>query len=84
MNGTRNDKLISSSNELHVIKWYLDAAFSVHPYFKRPTSGGMTYRTGMPMTFSRVGELKTRSSTESELVGANDLSTMIFWTKLFM
>ena len=29
-------------------------------------------------------KLNTRSSTEGELVAANDMSTMILWTKLFM
>jgi hypothetical protein len=28
--------------------------------------------------------LKTRSSTEAELVGVDDAMTMILWTKLFM
>ena len=28
--------------------------------------------------------MNTRSSTEFELVGADDMSTMILWTKLFM
>ena len=33
---------------------------------------------------SRKQKLNTQSSTEAELVGADDLSTMILWTKLFM
>ena len=38
----------------------------------------------MPITISRKQKLNTKSSTESELVGVDDISTMIIWTKLFM
>jgi hypothetical protein len=31
LNGTREDKLILSADDLHVIKWYVDCAFAVHP-----------------------------------------------------
>ena len=34
LNGTRKDKLILSADNLHVIKWYVDAAFAVHPILK--------------------------------------------------
>ena len=84
INGTRQDKLILSADDLHVIKWYVDAAFAVHPDFKSHTGGGMTYGTGMPQTMARKQKLNTRSSTEAELVGADDMATMILWTKLFM
>ncbi len=84
LNGTRYDKLILSADNLHVIKWYVDAAFAVHPDFKSHTGGVMTYGTGAPITMSRKQKLNTRSSTEAELVGADDASVMILWTKLFM
>ena len=61
-----------------------DASFAVHPDFKSHTGGGMTYGTGMPITKSRKQKLNTQSSTEVELVGADDMATMILWTKLFM
>jgi hypothetical protein len=84
INGTRKDKLILSADDLHVIKWYVDCAFAVHPDFKSHTGGNMTYGQGTPMSMSRKQKLNTRSSTEAELVGPDDLSTMILWTKLFM
>ena len=36
------------------------------------------------MTMSRKQKLNTRSSTEAELVGADDASQLILWTKLFL
>lgn len=37
INGTRKDKLIHTADDLNVIKWYLDATFSVHHDFKSHT-----------------------------------------------
>ena len=84
LNRTKAEKLILSADDLHVIKWYVDASFAVHPDFKSHTGGVATLGRGAPYTMSRKQKLNTRSSTEAELVGADDLSTMILWTKLFM
>jgi hypothetical protein len=83
-NGTKSDKLILSADNLHVIKWYVDASFAVHPDFKSHTGAVMTYGRGAIQSSSRKQKLNTRSSTEAELVGADDLSVMFLWTKLFM
>ena len=40
--------------------------------------------SGSIINMSRKQKLNTRSSTEAELVGADDASTMILWTRLFM
>jgi hypothetical protein len=41
LNGTREDKLILSADDPHVIKWYVDSAFAVHPDFNgEPTCLG--------------------------------------------
>ena len=78
------DVLTLSVDDLHVLKWYVDASFAVHPDFKSHTGACMTYGTGCPITMSRKQKLNTRSSTESELVGADDAVNMILWTKLFL
>ena len=84
LNSTADDVLTLSAENLHVIKWYVDAAFAVHPDFKSHTGGAMTYGHGVPISMSRKQRLNTTSSTSSELVGADDLSVMILWTKLFL
>jgi hypothetical protein len=76
--------LILSADDLQVIKWYVDASFAVHPDFRSHTGGVATFGKGAPYSMSRKQKLNTRSSTEAELVGADDMSTMILWTKLFM
>jgi hypothetical protein len=39
---------------------------------------------GAVQSISRKQKLNSKSSTESELVGADDVSIMILWTKLFL
>jgi len=63
---------------------YVDTAFAVHPDFKSHTGAVMSYGSGMVQSISRKQKLNTRSSTEAELVGADDVAIMILWTKFFM
>jgi hypothetical protein len=86
LNGTKKLRLILSAGNLHCIKWYVDARFAVHPVFKSHTGAAMHFEdgAGAVQSISRKQKLNTRSSTESELVGADDISVMILWTKLFM
>jgi hypothetical protein len=48
------------------------------------TGGAMSYGTGIPISIFRKQKLSTKSSTEAELVGVDDLSTLILWTKMFL
>ena len=83
-NSTRADKLRLSADDLHIIKWHVDASFAVHPDFCSHTGTVMTYGGGSIISMLKKQKLNTHSSTEAELVGADDAATMILWTKLFM
>jgi hypothetical protein len=86
LNGTRDLRLTLSADKLNCIKWYVDTRFAVHPDFKSHTGITMKFGDGegAPQSSSRKQKLNTKSSTESELVGADDVSVMILWTKLFL
>ena len=84
LNGTREKILRIRADDIHVVKWFVDAAFAVHPDFKSHTGAIMTMGDGAIQSISRKQKLNTRSSTESELVGVDDVSVMILWTKLFL
>jgi hypothetical protein len=84
LNATRKRVLTLSADNLHVIKWHVDTAFAVHPNFKSHAGGVMTVGKGAIINISKKQKLNTKSSTDSELVGADDISVMIPWTKLFM
>lgn len=59
-------------------------SFAIHDGFKPHASAIMTMDKRALQAISRIQKLNTRSSTESELVGVNDVVTMILWTKLFL
>ena len=84
LHSTRDLTLKLSADKLSVIKWYVDAAFAVHPDFKSHSGGIMTFGNGALQSISRKQKLNTRSSTEAEIVGVDDVATMICWTRLFL
>ena len=77
LNETRDDDLTLSADDLRVLKWYTDVGFAIHPDFKSHTGGDLTFGRGCPLSLSRKQRLNTRSSTDSELVGTDNMSQMI-------
>ena len=64
--------------------WYVDAAFAVHPDYRSHTGAAMTMGKGSIINMSRKQSLNTRSSTEAELVAADDAVTPLLWTSEFL
>jgi hypothetical protein len=83
LNGTRELKLTLSADNLHCIKWYVDASFAVYPDYKSHTGATMSYGDGdgALQSISRKQKMNTKRSTESELVGVDDVLVMTLWTK---
>jgi hypothetical protein len=48
------------------------------------SGGGLSLGTGFPIVSSTKQKLNTRSSTETEIVGADDFMPAICWTRYFM
>jgi hypothetical protein len=84
LNGTKDDKLLLTADDLRIMKWYVDASFAVHPDFKSHTGAVSTMGDGAIQSISRKQKINTKSSTEAELVAVDDILTMILWTQLFM
>jgi hypothetical protein len=76
--------LIMSGENDGVLMWYVDAAFAVHPSMPRHSGGGLTMGHGFPIAVSTKQKLNTQSSTESELVGVDDMMPIILWTFYFL
>ena len=72
--------LIMSANGSGVLMWYVDASFAVHPNMRSHTGGGLTMGRGFPIVSSTKQKLNTRSSTESELVGVDDMMPIVVWS----
>jgi hypothetical protein len=75
--------LILSANGSGILKWWVDASFVVHPIIHGHPGGGLSLGRGFPIVSSTKQNLNTRSSTETEIVGADDFMPMICWTHYF-
>jgi hypothetical protein len=81
---TRTMPLILSANGSGIFKWWVDASFAVHPNMRGHSGGGLSLGPGFPIVCSTKQKLNTRSSTETDIVGANDFMPAICWTRYFM
>jgi hypothetical protein len=84
LRGTRTLPLILSANKSGILKWWVDASFAVHPNMRGHSGGGLSLGRGFPIVSSTKQKLNTRSSTETEIVGADDFMPAICWTRYFM
>jgi hypothetical protein len=84
LRGTLYMPLTLEADDINVIKWYVDASFAVHPDMKSHTGGAMTLGKGVIYGTSTRQKINTKSSTEAELVGVNDLMPQILWTRYFL
>ena len=84
LRGTRRLPLILSADGSGFLKWWVDASFAVHPNMRGHSGGGLSLGRGFPTVSSTKQKLNTRSSTESELVGADDFMPAVLWTRYFM
>jgi hypothetical protein len=81
---TKRLPLILRADGSGMLKWYVDASHGVHPNMRGHTGGGLTMGTGFPITASTKQKLNTKSSTETEIVGVDDLMPGILWSRLFL
>ncbi len=84
LRGDRDRPLILGTDNEGMLMWYVDALFAVHPNMCRHTGGGMTMGRGFPISVSTKQMLNTKSSTESELVGINNMMPIVLRTCYFL
>ena len=76
--------LILSANGSHILKWWVNASFAVHPNMHGHSGGGLSMGRGMPIVGSTKHKLNTRSSTESKIVAADNFMPAVCWTRYFL
>jgi hypothetical protein len=74
----------SPEREVQMCMWYPDAAFAVHQDMKSHTGAVLTLGKGAMQVISAKQKLNTRSSTEAELVAADDVVVQAMWTRNFL
>jgi hypothetical protein len=81
---TRDVVTAMKADDTQSIKWYVDAAFAVHEDYKSHTGATMTLGEGTLSSVSTKQKVMSRSSTEAELVGLDDVISKVLWSKLFI
>ena len=84
LNGTKHMKLTLEVDDLSMINWFIDASHQVHDDCKGHTGGAMTMGKGAITSISRGQKTNTKSSTETEMVGTDDILPQTLWTKYFI
>jgi hypothetical protein len=80
LNGTKYLKLSISVIDLGILKWYVDRAHNVHWDCKGHAGAMFTMGEGALSSYSRKVKVNTRSSTETELVGADMYMPEMLWS----
>jgi hypothetical protein len=80
LRGTRTLLLILSANRTGILKWWVDAAYAVHPNMQGHSGGSLSLGRGFPIVSSTKQKLNTQSSMELEIVGADNFMLAISWT----
>ena len=84
MRSTIHLPLVLGWDESGIITWSaVDAAFAVHNDMRSHTGACTSLGKGSVMSWSMKQKITTKSSTEAELVGVDDASKFIVWTKRF-
>ena len=84
LKGTLHMKLTLTVDNLNVIHWWIDASDRTHMDCKGHTGAMMSLGQGATMSYSSKQKINTKSSTESELVGADQVMTRVIWSLYFV
>ena len=69
---------------MHVMKWWVDASFAVHPDMKSHTGGTLSFGKGSVYSTSTGQRINSTSSTEAETIGMHEVLPQILWTRYFL
>ena len=83
LRGTKELPLILSAESTNIVKWWVDGSYGIHPDARSQTGGTESLGKGYFMSTSIKQRLNTRSSTETELVAADDMMPHLCWTNYF-
>jgi hypothetical protein len=76
--------LTLEADSVQLVKWWVDGSFAVHDDMQSHTGGTMTLGKGSIYSTSTRQKLNTKSTTEAELVGVDDVMPQILWTRYFL
>jgi len=84
LKGTLHMPLVLSADSLTLSTWWVDVAYAMHDDCRGHTGAGMSFGQGMALSYSWKHKINTKSLTEAELVGVDDVMGYILWACYFM
>jgi hypothetical protein len=84
MKGSMDMEYIIGADDMGNLRTWVDASYAVHPDMRSHTGGVMSFGTGGVLCKSTEQKPNTKSSTETEVVGASDYLPNTIWTKMFL
>ena len=84
LNETQELVLTLSADDSYELKWWVDAAFAVHPDMRSHTGAVMTMGEGAAQSKSTKQKISTRSLMEAELIATDDMIAQVIWTQNFL
>ena len=84
LKGTINDVISLEVDDSQTLRWYIDAAFAIHPDMKSHTGLVFTLGKGAIISGSTKQKTNSRSSTEAELNAADEKLSKIIQVKKFL
>lgn len=72
-------KLCLKVTSLEEVHWYVDASQAVHWDSKEQTGASMMLGKGAIINSSLRQKINTKSSCETELVGVDDVISVVLW-----
>ena len=77
---TAKDKLTLRADGSGCLKWHCDVAFALYDDFRSYTGSTFSMGDGAITSLSRKQGMNTRSSTEAEVVSADEIISPMIWT----
>ena len=84
MKRTQDDVATLEADDAQRLSWHVDVSFAVHADLKSHTGATFTMGKGCVTSACQKQKVNTRSTTEAELVGLDDVLSKIIWTLLFV
>ena len=84
LKGTKELVLTLSADNMNICRWYVDESYAVHEDMRSHTGSMMTMGKGCIQGKSSKQKMNTKSSTEAELIGGNDVLPDVLWTGYFL
>ena len=84
LKATQDVILTLEADDEQTIYWHVDASFAVHEDYKSHTGATFSLGKGVISSICTKQKVNTRSSTEAELVGVDDVISKILWSKRFI